>query len=423
MPSESYNNVRVNEGCAIGTIIAFAGGVGAVPRGWLPCDGRLYNGSPDTGYDQLYAVIGNRYGGDSPNFKVPKLQGATADLKAGYANQPGGGAPAEYEQYLGYENGTPNTNVNEDFRAVNTESTFDLRVEILPVEETRFSCIVEDITLNEPSFSGTISFVPRLLGDHHFGIHSHGGTYPSIKRDPQLFGLRIDGAADEGVSFSQSEDVKNYPCESNGNYGYGPDNTGCSYVVVAGNTSGIGSISNININNSNDQVNYGNNVFWGTSNKSTGSGNYGTNIFAQGHVQGADVGESWNLPSNFPDSPDFSFPARNKIDPFNSNCRDRVISRIGYTEPDEANAGTDYFGYPVCLNNNNDTWGGFAHTHPTVTYDINMGSVKAPSTIFINNVTIGDVQPVNSAFEEVANIVFDATEGVSANLLYIIRAY
>ena len=79
MPSESYNNVRVNEGCAIGTIIAFAGGVGSVPKGWLPCDGRLYNGSDGSngqvrGYDQLYAVIGNRYGGDAPNFKVPKFQ-------------------------------------------------------------------------------------------------------------------------------------------------------------------------------------------------------------------------------------------------------------------------------------------------------------------------------------------------------------
>ena len=440
MPSESYNNVRVNEGCAIGTIIAFAGGVGSVPKGWLPCDGRLYNGSDGSngqvrGYDQLYAVIGNRYGGDAPNFKVPKLQGATADLKAGYANQPGGGAPGKYEQYLGYESGTPNTNVNEDFRAVNTESTFDLRVEILPVEETRFSCIVEDITLNEPSFSGNISFVPRMLGDHHFGTHSHGGTYPSIKRDPQLFGLRIDGVPDEGVTFSQTEDVKNYPCESNGNYGYGPNNSGCSYVVVTGvnaNNSGsnsnvVGSVSSININNSNDQVNFGNNVHWGTSNKSTPGGEYGKNIFAQGHVQGADVGETWNLPSSnsFPDTPDFSFPARNLIDPFNSNCRDRVLTRSGYTTPDEDTSEnpSGKFGYPVCLNNNNDTWSGFAHDHPTVTYDINIGSIKAPSTIFINNVTIGDVKPVNSAFTEVANIVFDSTEGVSANLLYIIRAY
>ena len=152
---------------------------------------------------------------------------------------------------------------------------------------------------------------------------------------------------------------------------------------------------------------------------------YGKNRFAQGHVQGADVGENWNLPSNFPDSPDFSFPARNLIDPFNSNCRDRVLTRSGYTTPDEDTSSnpSGIFGYPVCLNNNNDTWSGFAHDHPTVTYDINIGSIKSSNTIFINNVTIGDVKPVNSAFTEVANIVFDSTEGVSANLLYIIRAY
>lgn len=431
MPSESYNNVRVNEGCAIGTIIAFAGGVANIPKGWLACDGRLYNGSDGSGgtqrgYDQLYAVIGNTYGGDFPNFKVPKLQGATADLQPGTTmqNQPGGSAPSEYTKYLGFESGTPNTNVNEDWRAVNTESTFDLRVEILPVEETRFSCVVEDITLNEPSFSGTISFVPRLLGDHHFGTHTHGGTYPSIKRDPTLFGLRIDGVPEEGVTYSQTEDLKNYPCESNGNYGYGPDVSGCSYVVVTGNTGGssAGRISSINIDNSNNQVNYGTSVHWGTNIIRRGS-NYDPNIFALGHLQAADPGDSWNLPSSnlFPDSPNFNFPARNVIDTDNSNCRDRIMTRIGFT--DLLGNNTGMFGYPVCLNNNNDTWDGFAHTHPSVTYDINIGSMKAPSTIFVNNVTIGDVQPVNSAFTEVANIVFDATDGVSANLMYIIRAY
>ena len=438
MPSESYNNVRVNEGCAIGTIIAFAGGTSNIPKGWLACDGRLYNGSDGSGgvprgYDQLYAVIGNTYGGDAPNFKVPKLQGATADLQPGTTmqNQPGGPAPSEYTQYLG-EYGVPNTNPNADWTAVNTETTFDLRVEILPVEETRLSCIIEDITLNEPSFSGTISFVPRLLGDHHFGTHSHGGTYPSIKRDPTRFGLLIDGLPPEGVIFSQSTDVRNYPCESNGNYGYRPDGTGCSYVVVTGVQGGdsIGRISPYVRNDrgtndiDDDLFTYvTGSQYWGTNIIATSGGNYSTNIYAQGHLQGADVGEDWNLPSNYPDTPPFSFPARNVISP-NSDCRDRIMTREGYA-PDGivSDNTTGFFGYPVCLNNNNDTWDGFAHTHPSITYDINMGSMKAPSTIFINNVTVGDVQPVNSAFTEVANIDFDATDGVSANLMYIIRAY
>src|SRR5688572_20872876 len=42
------------------------------PRGWLPCDGMLV---PVANYGDLYKVIGNRYGGDGTNFKLPDLRG------------------------------------------------------------------------------------------------------------------------------------------------------------------------------------------------------------------------------------------------------------------------------------------------------------------------------------------------------------
>jgi hypothetical protein len=43
------------------------------PTGWLMCDGTLY---PRTTYNNLFAVIGTRYGyTDSTNFKVPNLAG------------------------------------------------------------------------------------------------------------------------------------------------------------------------------------------------------------------------------------------------------------------------------------------------------------------------------------------------------------
>lgn len=395
MATASYNNIRVNEGCAIGTIIAFAGDSGSIPKGWVACDGRLYNGND---YDQLYAIIGNFYGGDAPNFRVPKLQGATADIHTSHTNvQPGTNMPQSYKDYVDDDAGAPNS----DYITVNKESSFDLRVEIIPDQvDTRFSCVIEDITLNTPFYSGVVAFVPRLLGDHHFGTHSHGGTYKSVSRDPNIYGLTTSGTPPAGVTYSLSNNVKNYPCESNGNNGYGPNNNGTSYTVVTGRTSGIGRITTGNQ--------------WGTNIKLHGSG-YDLNSYATGHVQGADVGDNWTLPTNFPGTPGFSFPARNLI-ASGSDCVEKSKTINGIGGP---------FGYTVCLNNNSDTWagGGFAHSHSSVTYDIEEGSIQAPNTIFINNVSLGDVKPINSAVEDIATILFESTTGVSANLIYIIRAY
>ena len=50
----------------IGTVLAYAGN--EAPRGYLLADGASY---PTADYPDLYAVIGNTYGGDTENFNVP----------------------------------------------------------------------------------------------------------------------------------------------------------------------------------------------------------------------------------------------------------------------------------------------------------------------------------------------------------------
>ena len=52
--------------CPIGVVQVFSGNT--IPRGYLVCDGASY---PTTEYPDLYAVIGNTYGGDGTNFNVP----------------------------------------------------------------------------------------------------------------------------------------------------------------------------------------------------------------------------------------------------------------------------------------------------------------------------------------------------------------
>jgi microcystin-dependent protein len=57
----------------LGEIRAFP--FGRVPRGWMPCDGRLLNIKD---YNALFSLLSNMYGGDGRNnFALPDLRGRT----------------------------------------------------------------------------------------------------------------------------------------------------------------------------------------------------------------------------------------------------------------------------------------------------------------------------------------------------------
>lgn len=87
----------------IGVIQAFSGQT--APHGYLLCDGASYKVAD---YSDLYAVIGNTYGGDSTNFNVPNLvdkfiQGSTTsgeEKEAGLPNITGSFVPWAYQNSL-----------------------------------------------------------------------------------------------------------------------------------------------------------------------------------------------------------------------------------------------------------------------------------------------------------------------------------
>ncbi len=60
----------------VGTVIAFAGPLSAVPAGWLACDGTLYDGT-QAKYAALFGVIGTAHGGTTSlsQFNVPDYRG------------------------------------------------------------------------------------------------------------------------------------------------------------------------------------------------------------------------------------------------------------------------------------------------------------------------------------------------------------
>ena len=101
----------------IGVIQAFSGQT--APHGYLLCDGASYKVAD---YPDLYAVIGNTYGGDTENFNVPNLvdkfiQGSTTsgtEMDAGLPNITGsfvpGSVPENHANYVkGAFYGMPDT--------------------------------------------------------------------------------------------------------------------------------------------------------------------------------------------------------------------------------------------------------------------------------------------------------------------------
>lgn len=65
---------------SVGSILLYAGqDMANISGNFLLCDGAEYSSSDDNfKYNALFNIIGNMYGGSSPNFKVPNLKGKLA---------------------------------------------------------------------------------------------------------------------------------------------------------------------------------------------------------------------------------------------------------------------------------------------------------------------------------------------------------
>lgn len=105
---ERLNRVaRDVAGVPIGTIVAFGGPESCIPDGWLLCKGDVLNSCE---YEELYNVIGTRWGGDGNTFRIPDLQGrflrgldksgnVDRDVSSRIALFPGGSFGAEIGSY------------------------------------------------------------------------------------------------------------------------------------------------------------------------------------------------------------------------------------------------------------------------------------------------------------------------------------
>ena len=149
----------------LGTVLSFAGQ--ARPNGYLLCDGASYK---VTDYPDLYAVIGNTYGGDSTNFNVPNLVDASQSpaptmiyiIKAFHTNE-----GVDSDAGSGEENKIDSISVNGSLVSIDENKNVDI---IVPdaYDDTALVQRVSNIESNYAKTTEIPSKVSQLENDSNY---------------------------------------------------------------------------------------------------------------------------------------------------------------------------------------------------------------------------------------------------------------
>ena len=197
----------------VGTIMPWSGQSSSgnlpnnIPHGWIVCDGRTF---PANDFPLLASMIGNTYGptdssivGNFPDydegdvFRVPNLNGRSmVDIEKSYL------------QDAAYQFGQPDAEavigdlISEDGTGVTPPTIYsadtDLQFQLDPIDTMAGK--IQNITLNDPTWSKTYYTIGRKLGIDHTPGHKHKGQYTTARPDGkyvQVFEAPISPAAGE----------------------------------------------------------------------------------------------------------------------------------------------------------------------------------------------------------------------------------
>jgi len=191
-----YNRLKTMKSAPVGTIMPWSGQSSDgdlpnnIPTGWIVCDGRTF---PANTFPLLASMIGNTYGptdsaivGNFPDFdegdvfRVPNLNGrAMVDIEKSYLQQ------------TKYQFGQPDAEaaigdlISEDGTGVTPPTIYsadtDLQFQLDPVDTMAGK--IQNITLNDPTWSKTYYTLGRKLGIDHTPAHRHAGAYTTARPD------------------------------------------------------------------------------------------------------------------------------------------------------------------------------------------------------------------------------------------------
>ena len=185
-----YNRLKTMKSAPVGTIMPWSGQSSSgnnpqnLPTGWIVCDGRTFEAND---YPLLASIIGNTYGptddaivGNFPDFdegdvfRVPNLNGRSmVDLELSYL------------QDSKYQFGQPDAEsvigdlISEDGTGVTPPTIYsadtDLEFQLDPIDTMAGK--IQNISLNDPTWSKTYYTIGRKLGIDHTPGHKHKGQY------------------------------------------------------------------------------------------------------------------------------------------------------------------------------------------------------------------------------------------------------
>ena len=190
-----YNNTKFNKGYPVGSIVPWSGEQGAIPKGWVACNGNSI--SKET-YPMLYKVIGLAYGGteSGTDFNLPNINNGSSGIlditkqMHGYLNNTAN--PSEPDPLPGLNDmHAPDKEILADdvfweevqegddgnrpgTAQTNYNSTIDVVGELNRVQT--LSAIYDQVVFNPGEVFKTLIPSNRKLSDVHWPPHNHGFT-------------------------------------------------------------------------------------------------------------------------------------------------------------------------------------------------------------------------------------------------------
>ena len=439
----NYNRIKAAKASPVGTIMPWTGSTSssalvadAIPKGWIICNGNQLKAKD---YPILAQILGNEYGptvepgqpfvgisnsypsyNDDDVFNLPTLnQQVPMDLEGSLLSGLELSVVGQYISKNGFEGNQPLSNVLSYIDA-----------EFITTPEAELSGKIKGIALEEPSYFDTIRTVPRKLGTEHTATHTHprpsdGSVYPSVELGGAYVGMFEAGYFEsQGNEYSTGSDVgysNDEPLADTFKTGevfwtaYDPAATSlveCDRHRHFGNSSEV-----IPLVPSLDR----NIPAYGQTTGPGGTG-YADDNSCISQVQQAAVTAPFPPPGVYLGQKNYYASDQVPLARRSDGSTPVIGSQNDYYGAPDTAAGRD-FPYPTTLNHSGDAFTDAtlgSHNHFTIDITMTNGQMNLPSTILINNMTTGNLEPI------------DVDRGLSVQVnpntpslvvLYIIRAY
>ena len=433
----SYNRIKAQKASPVGTIMPWTGSTSesalsadSVPKGWIVCNGAQLKAKD---YPLLAQILGNEYGpitepgqpfvgiansypsyDDDDVFNLPTLSNqALIDLEG---NQLSGQELSIIGTYIsknGFEGQQPLSNVLS-YIDVQFQASVD----------SELAGKIKGLTLEPPSYFDTIRTIRRKLGTEHTATHTHprppGDFYPSAELGGGYIGLFDAGYFEVASSqYTTGSDKGASDAEPLA------DSFAPGTVTWTAHDTAVNSFPTMGVHR-----HYGaeSNVIPSVPTVPRTVNPYGLTIGYQDDNTCITNVQQPGVTAPFP-------PPGTYLGRRNYYVSDQVpIARRGNGVTPPTTDEQDYYGvppeavgrdfpYPTTLNHDADAFTANSlgsHNHFTIDITMTNGQMNLPSTILINNMTTGNLEPI------------DVDRGLSVQInpntpsllvLYIIRAY